>query len=287
MSKVEIRRKGIRAAVLMFSILCMLQICMQAVHVKAADNAVFHVQSSEVKEDGRIRVSVYMTDTDYMGGIDAELVYDPSQVTYVASGLGKTFTDGYGTTHCDEATSTVKCVAVYPEAKSAHGELMYAIFQLNGVSSYQPQFQVVDLLDASVEIQPIPYSITYQQADGSWADTQDTSGNVAQASVIADARKTYGADKDQEDSYETELATEEKSAEELLEEAEQAQKELDEEEKSQKIQAEDVTEDSAEKASEEDNDMKILVIVIAAVIVIVGLIFSVRHVKRRGKHNEE
>ena len=71
-----------------------------SIQARAKENAVFHVQSAEVKEDGTISVSVYLTDTADVGGIDAELVYDASKVIYVGSGLGNSFLDGYGeTTH--------------------------------------------------------------------------------------------------------------------------------------------------------------------------------------------
>lgn len=165
---------------------------------RAEETAVFHVQASEVKEDGTIRVSVYLTDTENLGGIDAELVYDPEKVTYVSSGLGRSFTSGFGETNCDEATSTIKCVTVYQDAKAAHGELMYAVFQLNGIESYQPEFRVVDMLDATVELNPVPYTITYQQADGNWTDTRDTSEKAADESVIAQVLEAYGALEDME-----------------------------------------------------------------------------------------
>lgn len=163
---------------------------------RAEETAVFHVQASEVKEDGTIRVSVYLTDTENLGGIDAELVYDPEKVTYVSSGLGRSFTNGFGETNCDESTSTIKCVTVYQDAKAAHGELMYAVFQLNGIESYQPEFRVVDMLDATVELNPVPYMITYQQADGNWTDSRDTSEKAADGSVIAQALEAYGAPED-------------------------------------------------------------------------------------------
>ncbi len=189
-----------------------------SIQARAKENAVFHVQSAEVKEDGTISVSVYLTDTADVGGIDAELVYDASKVTYVGSGLGNSFLDGYGeTTHLPDS-STVKCVLIYPEAKKAHGELMYAAFQLNGAESYQPEFRVVDFLDGSDEIQPIPYSITYQQADGNWTDTQDVSGKKAEEEITAEARMAYGAEGDP-DRRKEKTAAGEKSAEELMEDS--------------------------------------------------------------------
>lgn len=174
-------------------------ICGFPMAVRAQETAVFHVQASEVKEDGTIRVSVYLTDTENLGGIDAELVYDPGKVTYVSSGLGRSFTNGFGETNCDEATSTIKCVTVYQDAKAAHGELMYAVFKLNGIESYQPEFRVVDMLDATTELNPVPYTITYQQADGNWTETRDISEKAADGSVIAQALEAYGAPEDMGD----------------------------------------------------------------------------------------
>ncbi len=165
---------------------------------RAEETAEFHVQTAEVQEDGTIRVSVYLTNTVNLGGIDAELAYDPSKATYVDSGLGNSFTDGYGETNCVEEESIIKCVTVYTESKAAHGELMYAVFKLNGAESYQPEFRVVDMLDSSTDLNEIPYKITYQQADGKWADKQDASGKAAKPGVAAEAREAYGADEDQE-----------------------------------------------------------------------------------------
>lgn len=156
------------------------------------------MQASERQADGTVRVSVYLNDIANLGGIDAELVFDQGKAAYVGSGLGESFKEGYGTTNYNEGSNTVKCVTVYPEAKTAHGELMYAIFQLKGIESYQPEFKVVDILDASEEIHPIPYTITYQQADGSWTDAQDTSETAAEEQVIAQAREDYGAPEDKE-----------------------------------------------------------------------------------------
>lgn len=188
-----------------------------SVHMKASDKAEFRVQTAEEKEDGIIRVSVYLTEVSELGGVEAEFLYDASKVTYVGSGLGKSFTGGIGeTTHISDS-GAVRCVAVFPEAKTAHGELMYVFFRLNDAESYQPELKVIDLVDASDEIQPIPYSITYQQADGSWKDAQDTSEVKASEDVITEAREMYGASEDKEGSGE--ITVGEKSAEELQEDS--------------------------------------------------------------------
>lgn len=297
MRAVRIRRQRKKVMVFILSLLCILYIGMISIHVDAEANAVFHVQASEEKEDDKIRVAVYLTDVENLGGVEAQFLYDPSKVTYITSGLGTSFSDGYGDTHCDEATSTVKCVAVYPEAKSAHGELMYVIFQLNGVNSYQPEFQVINLLDASTEIQAIPYSITYQQADGSWQDTRDVSENTANTGVIADARALYGAEEDQEDRYAEELLTGEKSAEELLEEAEQIQggsqteseQQSEEEnvEEGSEMQSENIVSEDVGPVFEEESRIIILVVVIVvAIVVIIAVLLVMRYIKRKGERDE-
>lgn len=167
-----------------------------SINARAEDQAVFHVQTAEKQNDGTIRVAVYLTGTSNLGGVDVELLYDSRKVTYVSSGLGTTFSDGYGETNCVTDESMIKCVVVFPEAKNAHGELMYAVFRLNSGESYQPEFHVEDILDSSAEIRSIPYTITYQQYDGSWADTRDSSEKQAEESVIRQARKEYGAEED-------------------------------------------------------------------------------------------
>lgn len=166
--------------------------------VKAEETAIFKVQASEVLEDGTIRVSVYLNEISNLGGIDAELVYEPDMLTYISSGLGKGFLDGYGTTHYDADTSTIKCIAIFQKAKSTQGEIMHAVFQLNNVESYQPEFRVVNLIDSSVELNSIPYIISYQQEDGSWADIQDKSNQRADDSVIQEAKNLYASEADWE-----------------------------------------------------------------------------------------
>ncbi|MCI8638903.1 MAG: type I CRISPR-associated protein Cas7 [Coprococcus sp.] len=53
-------------------------------------------------------------------------------------------------------------------------------------------------MDSSVELNSIPYTISYQQVDGSWADTQDKSGKKADAEVIRKAREQYASKEDME-----------------------------------------------------------------------------------------
>ena len=253
------------------------------VAARAEETAVFHVQASEVKEDGTIRVSVYLTDTENLGSIDAELVYDPEKVTYVSSGLGRSFTNGFGETNCDESTSTIKCVTVYQDAKVAHGELMYAVFKLNGIESYQPEFRVVDMLDATVELNPVPYMITYQQADGNWTDSRDTSEKAADGSVIAQALEAYGAPEDmggrpveEGEPVESKIMGEEGLAEDVSGQANTKEGEPKEKEIDQK--------DSKKVSGQKTGKIfeAVVGLSVAAVIVIVIVIVIVMLRKRRG-----
>lgn len=257
------------------------------ISVNAEEAAVFHVQASEVRQDGTIRVSVYMTDTVELGGIDAELVYDPVKVTYVSSGRGRSFAGGFGETNCDEASSIVKCVTVYPDAKTAHGELMYAVFKLNGIESYQPEFRVIDLLDASVEIKPIPYTITYQQTDGSWTDTRDGSEKAADENVIAQALEAYGAPEDMEgrpDEEEAPMAERIDEEGEIVVEAseEGVDRTID---SPKEMSGKDKSKKALETSDDKPADMFEAVIIVSVVLVIVIAGFII--IRGRRRRNEE
>lgn len=171
-------KKGIKftGAAVILSLFIVLSSVIQA---KAEETAAFKVQASEVQSDGTIKVSVYLAEISDMGGIEAELVCEPDKLTYVSSGLGIGFLDGYGTTHYDAETSSIKCVAIFKNAKNTQGEIMHAVFRPNNVESWQPEFRIVNLVDSSVELNSIPYTISYQQAAGNWTDSQDKSGQKA------------------------------------------------------------------------------------------------------------
>ena len=102
----------------------------------------------------------------------------------------------------NEENSSVKYVALYREAQNPHGALMQVIFQLKEGDSYQPQLNVVGLVDDSDEVKDIPFSVSYQQADGSWAEEQDTTGVRAEKSVVAEALENYGSKEDQQETSE-------------------------------------------------------------------------------------
>lgn len=256
-------------------LICVVEITGSAFRAQAEEKAAFYVQTAEMQTDGTIRIAVYLTNASNLGGVDAEFVYDPEKVTYVNSGLGQNFSDGYGETNCVEDESIVKCVAVFSEAKNAQGELMYAIFKLNDVESYQPEFRVVDVLDASVDMKLIPYTITYQQYDGNWADTVDTSEKLAEESVVSQAKKEYAAKEDLEYKEETqEKAVVEKSAEKSDIKEDSAEK--DNLNKAQKEQ-------NVEEMKQESKDrIWIIVGAIAFIAVAVIVIWCVR--KGRMKH---
>ena len=249
--------------------------------VQAEEQAEFHIQTAEIKADGTIRISIYLTNVSDLGGVEAELVYDPSKVTCVGSGLGQSFLGGFGETHCDEEKATVKCVAVYPEEKEACGELMYAVFQLNQIESYQPELRVLNLVDASTEIKAIPYTVAYQQVDGSWADIPDDSGIRAADGIALTAREQYGSDEDKTMNWKEVGETGEKSAEVILEEGSQAGKLVKSVEQS--------SDENVQKQKKQVAGKKVVVrtgIIITGIIFATGIIIICFVKGRRARRNE-
>lgn len=179
----------------------------------AEEKAEFRVQAAEVAGDGTMSVSVYLTGTSNLGGVDVDVVYDPAKVRYISSRLGEGFSDGYGETHCIEQSSLIRCAVIYAGRKEAHGELINVKFQLNEGKAYQPELRVREVLDASNEVKDIPYTIVYQQSDGNWNMKQDTSGKKADKSIIMKEKEAYGIqevgnEKLQEENRQTETVLE-------------------------------------------------------------------------------
>ena len=86
---------------------------------------------------------------------------------------------------------------LYPDGVSGDGIMMTVDFKLLGTDkSYQPELKINSLIDSSNEMNEIPYSIKYQQADGNWSDNTDQSGNIADKKIIADTLKEYGSKED-------------------------------------------------------------------------------------------
>lgn len=184
---------------IIFGICLFLTVCFfTASDVQAEEKAEFHVQTAEKMEDGTIRVSVYLNGVSDLGGVEAELHYDPKKVSYVSSGIGNSFTDGIGVTNHVESESIIKCVLAFTSSKNASGEMMYAIFKTNDIASYQPELVIKDIVDSSAEIVSIPYTIQYQQSDGTWSNEEDKSEQKAEQTVIEEARREFAAKADQE-----------------------------------------------------------------------------------------
>ena len=179
--------------------LCLCCMCMFPAVSKAAGTAHFYVQTADVQDDGTLNVTVYLTDAENMGGVEAELIYDPSKVSFVEARLGASLKTELADIYHNENKSLVKYVALYQEAQNPHGALMQVTFQLKEGDSYQPQLNVVGLVDDSVEVKDIPFSVSYQHADGSWSEEQDTTGVKAEKSVIEEALENYGAKEDQQE----------------------------------------------------------------------------------------
>lgn len=151
--------------------------------VEAEDTAGFLVQTSQV-EKNCITVSVCLKGNVKLGAVDVGLVYNPEKVSYVSSKMGETFSDGYTSTNHIAEESTVKCVAAYIEGQKTKGELFQVVFRLKSGGSYQPELQVVDIIDSTIELQDIPYTISYQQYDGTWMTTPDISEKEVDKHVL-------------------------------------------------------------------------------------------------------
>ena len=163
----------------------------------ADESAAFYVQTAAALSDGMIRVSVYMKDTDNLAGVDAELFFDSAKVSFEGSSLGKAFSSSYADINYDKDNSKVHYVMLYPDGVSGDGIMMTVDFKLLGTDkSYQPELKINSLIDSSNEMNEIPYSIKYQQADGNWSDNTDQSGNIADKKIIADTLKEYGSKED-------------------------------------------------------------------------------------------
>ena len=171
----------------------------ETIEFKASSAAAFYVQTASVLEDNTIEICVYLDGANNISGMDLELVYDSDKVSFVSSSLGPSLTSSLTDIYHDKENEKVHYVVLYSNSKSAHGILLRATFEMIDGLSYQPQLIVNELLDNSVEINEIPYMITYQQSDGTWANTQDVSGEVAEEAIIEETLEKYGAPEDFED----------------------------------------------------------------------------------------
>lgn len=163
----------------------------------ADESAAFYVQTAAALSDGMIRVSVYLKDADNLAGIDAELFFDSTKVSFEGSSLGKAFSSSYADINYDKDNSKVHYVMLYPDGVSGDGIMMTVDFKLLGTDkSYQPELKINSLIDSSNEMNEILYSIKYQQSDGNWSDNTDQSGNIADKKIIADTLKEYGSKED-------------------------------------------------------------------------------------------
>lgn len=168
-----------------------------SIPIYADESATIYVQTAAALSDGMIRVSVYLKDADNLAGIDAELFFDSTKVSFEGSSLGKVFSSSYADINYDKDNSKVHYVMLYPDGVSGDGIMMTVDFKLLGTDkSYQPELKINSLIDSSNEMNEIPYSIKYQQADGNWSDDTDQTGNIADKNIIADTLKEYGSKED-------------------------------------------------------------------------------------------
>ena len=167
------------------------------VQVKADDKAMFYVQTATELSDDMIRVSIYLDGAEDVAAIDAQIEYDPQKVSFESSSLGESFNSSFSDINYDEKNSSIHYVLLYTEPVKAHGIVMNIDFRLNGSDkSYQPEFQVNDLIDGSDEMKNISYEINYQQSDGKWQDQPDESSKIADKSIVDSTLQKYGSDTD-------------------------------------------------------------------------------------------
>lgn len=165
--------------------------------VKADDKAMFYVQTATELSDDMIRVSVYLDGAEDVAAIDAQIEYDPQKVSFESSSLGESFNSSFSDINYDEKNSSIHYVLLYTEPVKAHGIVMNIDFRLNGSDkSYQPKFQVNDLIDGSDEMKNISYEINYQQSDGKWQNQPDESSKIADKSIVDSTLQKYGSDTD-------------------------------------------------------------------------------------------
>lgn len=167
-----------------------------SLQINAASDAAFYVQTAAPSEDGTIEVTVYLDGARHLGGADVELLYDTQKVTFVSSSLGSSFSGGYSDINYDAQKGEIHYVMLYPNGLDADGILMNVTFQLKGKESYQPELKVNDLIDNSMEMNDISYTISYQQADGTWSEQQDTSGVMADENIPQETLEEFGSEED-------------------------------------------------------------------------------------------
>ena len=76
----------------------------------ADESAAIYVQTAAALSDGMIRVSVYMKDTDNLAGVDAELFFDSTKVSFEGSSLGKAFSSLYAVSYTHLTLPTIRLV---------------------------------------------------------------------------------------------------------------------------------------------------------------------------------
>lgn len=169
-----------------------------SIAAKASDSATFYVQTAQALSDGTIQVSIYLDGVSSLGGIDAELFFNPEKVTFMSSSIGNSLNSSMADINYDEENSKIHYVILYPTVTKAHGIIINAVFQLKEGRSYQPKLQINDLIDNSDDLNDIPYNIKYQQSDGKWEDSADESGTLAKEKIIENTLDEYGAPEDKE-----------------------------------------------------------------------------------------
>lgn len=153
----------------------------------------FVVQSAEVKSDDTMLVRIFLNGVEDVGGLDATVTYDPSKAEYIDGWWGNGYSGGLSDIYHDESAHAIHFVTVYGDVNTTNGAVMEISMKLKSGESYQPVLSVKDFIDSSDAMNDYAYTISYQQANGSMAQTADTSGVRADAKTISDAVEKYGS----------------------------------------------------------------------------------------------
>lgn len=260
----------------------MLCVCMFPAAVTAAGNAHFYVQAADVMENGILEVTVYLTDATNMGGVEAELSYDTSKVSFINARLGTSLDTQLADIYHDQERAVIKYVALYKEAQEPHGALMKVTFQLKEGDAYQPTLQVLGVVDNSDEVVSIPFDITYQHADGTWQETVDDSGVKAEEDVLQQALTEYGSKEDLQEAEEK-YTNLEKSSSEIEDIDPDKTADTEKKQSVSEDQKKDEDNDQALTVKEKEEQKNFSIVLFTAVILAVGLGMVIVFLMKRKK----
>ena len=184
-----------------------------SVSARAEERTEFRVQTETQPDDGEIEVTIYIDNAEHIGGADLELRYDPEQVSYVDGGIGDNVSAAYYDVYHNQDSQLIKYVLLLPVVQNEDEAFLKAVFKLTDTESYQPDFRVKELVDDSDAIEDVDYTVLYQQADGTWAESANPSAE----------QETETDEKSESVDYETNVAPDNTRSEEVSEDLQNAE----------------------------------------------------------------